>query len=374
MAGKIYLLNEGGSLQTMTEQPYENEALLQGLLGAYPDLMAGDQMDENTPRRWLLISREVGVPIEEEGSGWLSLDHLFVDQDAIPTLVEVKRSSNTRARREVVGQMLDYASNAVAYWSVDRLRTQFEAICEDRDEDPDLLVAALIESDLEDDAPVDEFWERVATNLKAGKIRLVFLADEIPPELRRIVEFLNTYTTPVEVLAVEVRQYVGEGLKTLVPRLIGQTAVAQARKSGAARQGKMWDRETILEEIANRQGEGEADVAAKILDWARGNVTKVKFGRGAIDGTFSVSLVHGGNNYSLFSVWTTGSFWIAHSNYKNKPAFASDETRADLVKKLKSIDGISLSDKTGKGIDIISASGPPAPTVLRGCSALDGAR
>ena len=28
-----------------------------------------------------------------------------------PTLVEVKRSSDTRIRREVVGQMLDYAAN-----------------------------------------------------------------------------------------------------------------------------------------------------------------------------------------------------------------------------------------------------------------------
>ena len=37
----------------------------------------------------------------------------------------------------------------------------------------------------------DAFWERAKTNLQAGKIRLVFLADEIPPELVRIVEFLG---------------------------------------------------------------------------------------------------------------------------------------------------------------------------------------
>ena len=36
----------------------------------------------------------------------------------MPTLVEVKRSSDTRIRREVVGQMLHYAANAV----VKRLR------------------------------------------------------------------------------------------------------------------------------------------------------------------------------------------------------------------------------------------------------------
>jgi hypothetical protein len=38
-----------------------------------------------------------------------------LDQDAIPAIVEVKRSTDTRIRREVVGQMLDYAANSVVY-------------------------------------------------------------------------------------------------------------------------------------------------------------------------------------------------------------------------------------------------------------------
>jgi hypothetical protein len=53
----------------------------------------------------------------------------FVDQDGIPTLVEVKRQSDTRLRREVVGQMLDYAANAVVYWPVEQLRAEFEQSC-----------------------------------------------------------------------------------------------------------------------------------------------------------------------------------------------------------------------------------------------------
>ena len=34
-----------------------------------------------------------------------------------------------------------------------------------------------------------------------------FVAEEIPRELRRIVEFLDVQTDPAEVLAVEIRQY-----------------------------------------------------------------------------------------------------------------------------------------------------------------------
>lgn len=52
----------------------------------------------------------------------------------------------------------------------------------------------------------DAYWETVATNLAAGKLRLVFVADAIPPRLRRIVEFLNGQMTETEVLAIEVKQ------------------------------------------------------------------------------------------------------------------------------------------------------------------------
>lgn len=97
-----------GQLVELTEQAYDSEALLQKLLSDYPSLLAGDQIDSVTPRRWLLIKPEMEVPSEEDGYGRWFIDHLFLDQDGIPTLVEVKRSSDTRLRREVVGQMLDY--------------------------------------------------------------------------------------------------------------------------------------------------------------------------------------------------------------------------------------------------------------------------
>jgi hypothetical protein len=55
----------------------------------------------------------------------------------------------------------------------------------------------------------------VSINVQAGRIRLIFVADEIPPGLHRIVEFLNGQMNPVEVLAIEVRQHVGLGLTAL---------------------------------------------------------------------------------------------------------------------------------------------------------------
>lgn len=122
MATGIYLLKENGELVEMSEQHYDSEDLLQTLLAKYPNLLAGDQIDSLNPRKWLLVSREMAIPDKEEGGGRWSVDHLFLDQDAVPTLIEVKRSSDTRIRREVIGQLLEYASNAASYWSIEKIR------------------------------------------------------------------------------------------------------------------------------------------------------------------------------------------------------------------------------------------------------------
>jgi len=249
MSGHIFNIQDDGTLVEMNEQQFENEDIFQSLLEQHPNLLAGDQINSADPRRWLLIRREMGVPGEELGSDRWSLDHLFLDQDAIPTLVEVKRSSDTRIRREVVGQMLDYAANAVVHWSIEQVITEYEKQCDKDGVESDQRLTKF----LHDDRDPDEFWGAVKTNLQAGKIRMLFVADSIPPELQRIVEFLNVQMDPAEVLAVEIKYFVGTGLKTLVPRIIGQTAAARGHSTK-----KSARTEQELQQIADERGVGDA--------------------------------------------------------------------------------------------------------------------
>ncbi len=172
-------------------------------------------MNTMNPRRWLLISPELSLSTEEDGTGGWWIDHLFLDQDAIPTIVEVKRSSDSRIRREVVGQMLDYAAHLEVYWPAERIRASFEERCRAQGIDPDLKVGELLQ---EEETDIEAFWARAGENLSIGKIRLLFVADEMPMHLQRVVEFLNKYMSPIEVLAVEIKQFEGSNLKTLVPR------------------------------------------------------------------------------------------------------------------------------------------------------------
>ncbi len=72
----------------MEEKEYDSEALLQTLLAKYHDLLGGDQMNSEEPRRFMLVKRELGIPSGEIGGERFSQDHLFLDQDGIPTLME----------------------------------------------------------------------------------------------------------------------------------------------------------------------------------------------------------------------------------------------------------------------------------------------
>lgn len=337
MSGGIYLIQEGGNLVEMAEHAYDSEDLLQELLEKYPALLAGDQIDSKTPRRWLLVSREASIPSEAEGSGRWAVDHVFLDQDAIPTLVEVKRSTDTRIRREVVGQILDYAANAIVYWPIESMRALFESNCEAQTQDSESVLADFLSGETQPEA----FWQKAKTNLLAGRIRLIFVADQIPQELKRIIEFLNQQMDPAEVLGVEIRQYSGKGLKTLVPRVMGQTAEASTRKSGSPRLKRQWDEESFFGELSDRRGAKEAVVARKILEWARPKMTRTWWGGGGVTGSFVPILNHRGRDHQLFAVYTYGRVEIYFYWYKFKSPFDSEEKRRQLLAKLNS----SLSEK-----------------------------
>lgn len=336
MPGGIFLLDSDGGLTEMTETTFAAEVDLQKLLARHPGLLPGDQIDPDTPRRWLLVAREVGIP-DEGGTRW-ALDHLFLDQEGVPTLVEVKRGSDPRNRREVVGQLLDYAAHSVLYWTEETIRTRFEERCRQDKLDPDEILALFLGTE----ATSEELWQRVKTNLQAGKIRLIFVADSIPSELRRVVEFLNEQMDPAEVLAVEIRQYAGGSLKTLVPRVMGQTSEALGRKTRGARQTRQWDEASFLAELTARRGQPEAEVARRILRWADETGCRIWWGKGAQSGSFFPMVDHAGDQYWTIAVWTGGTFEIQFQWMRRKRPFEAEARRHELREKLNAIPGISI--------------------------------
>ena len=255
----------------MSEEPFALEDTLQELVANHPELLSGEQIAPENPRRWILVKREQGIADTEGGSNRWAVDHLLIDQDSIPTLVEVKRSANSQVRREIVGQMLDYAAHARHTWNAGDIRRDFEASMETAGLDPDTILAELLQSGDEPDA--EEFWQRVETNLRAARLRLLFVADGIPDELTRVVEFLNEQMPSIEVLAVEIKQFRGETGQILAPRVIGRTAAAPPDRVSAAR-----SRMTRDEFLSQMPSTPVREAAQQLMRVAEDNGAIVYFG------------------------------------------------------------------------------------------------
>ena len=271
MAEHIYTRREGGRLEPLQEEPFSSEDEIQALIAERPELLDGEQILPDSPRRWILITREKGIP-EAPGSGALwAIDHLIVDQDAVPTLVEVKRAENPEIRRTIVGQMLEYAAHASRTWTAEELRKAFEESSSADGVDPEEVLGRLLQTQGKPDA--DSFWQDVATNLSAKRLRLLFVADKLPDPLQRVVEFLNEQMPNIEVLAVEIKQFRGGSMQTLVPRVIGRTAKTPRRGSGSSQ--PRLTRESFLAGFSVHE---VRTAAARLLDVAHNNGATFEWG------------------------------------------------------------------------------------------------
>ena len=257
---RIYVRNEAGGLEPLMEERFVEEAEIQRLLAEYPELLEGTQIRPDDPRRWILITREQGIPATLGAGDRWSVDHLVIDQDAMPTLVEVKRGDNTELRRTVITQMLDYAAHAHLV-SAERMRATFA----EQPNAEEQLLKLFDDPEIDDpERAVDEFWKDVARNLEAKRFRLLFVADAIPEELADIVKFLNEQMPKIEVLAVEIKQFRGLGnstTQTLVPRVIGR----QEKQGTSGGSHQKIDHGLLLQKLPN---EAVREAATRLLNIA----------------------------------------------------------------------------------------------------------
>lgn len=330
----IFTLQDSGLLE-LQPTSFSSEDDFQKLLAEHPALLSGAEIDPESPRRWLLVRREAPIPSQQDGAGRWSIDHLFLDQDGVPTLVEVKRQSDTRIRREVVGQMLDYAANSVAYWPADDIRAHFEL----KNEDPQRAMLDL----LGPDADTEKFWLSVKTNLQAGRVRMLFVAEQIPDELRRIIEFLNSQMDPAEVLALELRRFQQDQLQTIISAVFGKTQAATKKKAvgGTIR---AWDVVAILDDLRARGLQDLVPPASRIADWIS-DKAEPEFGKGGNYGQVSAKLTVNSKRFTIIKLWSHG---VISLNFGSFPP-SLDQIKLEWHKNLAAINGFLPKGVTPSG-------------------------
>jgi hypothetical protein len=297
------------------------EDALQTLLQKYPQVIPGKQIDPSSddPARFVLLRREMPL------GGW-SLDHLYVDQRAILTLVETKLIQNSESRREVIGQIIEYAANATEFWGSGRARQHAAEFWSKQGEVPPRELDEILKEEFGDDLDVENFWNSVESNLSHGQIRLIIAADELRPEVRRMIEYLNNEMQNAEVLGLELRCY-GDETKSLVlvPRLVGQTQASVDRRSGG--DAVFW----TVDKLRNAYQElSDTELGArlqKLLDWA---VTKKCFMETRTK--FPSFSLRGKNDYRFVSFSIEGNMYLI---INEKHYLDGANERDELVNELK---------------------------------------
>jgi hypothetical protein len=284
------------------------EDALQTLLQKYPQVIPGKQIDpvSEDPPRFALLRREMPV------GGW-SLDHLYIDQRGVLTLVETKLIQNPESRREVIGQIIEYAANADEFWASGRARQHAAEFWSKQNKELDQI----LQEQLGEEIDVEDLWDSVEANLKRGHIRLIVAADELRPEVRRMIEYLNREMQNAEILGLELKCY-GEDTSSLVlvPRLIGQTQDSIDRRiaSGGT---ILWNVENLRTAYRGLPDSELGQRLLKVLGWTLENnlflATRAKspaFG------------LRGNNELRVVSFYSNGTMyvWLSEKHFAGGPS------------------------------------------------------
>jgi len=180
------------------EQTY-NEAWLQELLRKHPDILPTAEI-EPVFYPLIPIGREV---VTETGA----IDNLFISHRGYLVLVETKLWRNPGAKREVVAQVIDYASS-VSKWSYSRLNEVARAYTR-RYEHTELDLIDWVERQC---GPVEGghlfFEETVAKNLRLGRFLTLIVGDRIRQSVVEMLNYVNRYPhLAIDVALVELRCY-----------------------------------------------------------------------------------------------------------------------------------------------------------------------
>ena len=192
-----------------------DEATLQDLLFRFPETLPIAAIDPSYAPP-VPICRELALP-----AGYA--DALYVNHLGRLTLAEFKLWRNPQARREVIGQILDYAKD-LASWGYEDLQRQVSLALGKsgnalydlvRRQSPDLNEA--------------EFVDNVSRHLRRGEFLLLIVGDGIQEGAANIVDFVQRYSgLHFNLAMVEAALYRDAANSLIVqPRVLARTEIVQ---------------------------------------------------------------------------------------------------------------------------------------------------
>ena len=185
---------------------FPNEATLHDLVAQSPHLLplAGSP-------RLILLGREVQL-----GNG--SADLIAIEPSGRLAVIEIKLARNAEARRAIIAQVLAYAAYL---WGMDQRTLEQDVLYRHlQNRRYESLAQAVESNDQEGSFDADLFAAGVSESLKLGRFRLVFVLDQAPEELIRLVSYLETTSERLVIDLITISSYTVNGSQILVPQRV----------------------------------------------------------------------------------------------------------------------------------------------------------
>jgi hypothetical protein len=178
------VITKNGAISRLQRVPFQeksfSEQWIQDMLFQNPLLLPIDEIDPSFSPL-IPLGREISTPAG-------SIDNLFITPEGNITIVETKLWRNPEARREVVGQILDYAKE-LNKWTFTELN---EAIKVNSKIGNNLGIIDIIRSHESIDEGDEQYLiDSISKNLKRGRFLLLIVGDGIRESVEDMVEYLN---------------------------------------------------------------------------------------------------------------------------------------------------------------------------------------
>ena len=259
------------------EEGFASEEELQRFLKEHSDLMPLEEIELDAAPL-LCIGWEVGLASGAE-------DILYIDQNGLLTVVETKLRKNPEVRREVVGQILEYAAQ-MSGWSsanVERQAEKFFASSESPDQYRGCTLEKALQLYLESSEALPEFsydyfLQQVQANIDRGHFRLIIAIDEPPEPLLKTVEFVNRFSERFEIFLIQLKRFCDQAKEQniFVPALFGKVV------DTTSRQRKVWSWDKYVNELGRswEDVEGVKRLLARLEAVAKYWQPQVRFNQG----------------------------------------------------------------------------------------------
>lgn len=352
MSGNPVLLDASGSGSRLkrlrfTDRTIE-EGWIQGLIEKHPEVLPVAEI-EPVFSPLLSVGREVST-----GAG--SIDNLFLSPEGYLTIVETKLWRNPEARRQVVGQIIDYAKD-VSGWSFEDLDSRVREYNRDFRTSGLGIVDTIRLTDEMEEPDESLVVDAVARNLERGRFLLLVVGDGIRESVEAMASFLQSAPQlhfTLALIELQVYEAGGEPGRSLlvVPQVVARTREitrAVVRLEGKAREAVSVDMDTEVETTRRprtRSTLSQQDyfdalgrhVDQQLVDFVRRIMEDVE-GRGCMiqwrKAAFSVRLRDpggSGRKLTLFVVTTDGGVYPGWLAGQLQSLGLSEEISLDFVK------------------------------------------